>query len=601
MVLEVEESAFDGLSCVVINGLMLSSNTNERLISVKSVSFVPNWFSLLSGHLVYSELKANGVSVYANSPTKIDAIRKLSLKQDKLSTKDTENVGYNKKIRSLFNALLRFADAKLNIRDLAIQFNNNKLIFTLSVDSLISNGNEFDFLLTIQENSLEGKWHTTMSVDQKTRTINGSVENMASIRYFPFLRYCFNGDVSAHKAFFSISDNQSTIDSVLVNFKLDIDSLKVDQRRIASKPLEFAPIHLNFYVGVGNNSLRIDSLSTITLDSLMLSISAGYLKEKYRLLDLGIKIPSTEANKYVKAVPKGFFTVLDGLKFNGDLGYSFNLQLNIDSPEQVSIEANAFPKKLRITKMGNENLGKMSGEFFHTPYENGKPMKTFAVGPSNPNFVPLDKISPLLQQAVLSSEDGSFFTHGGFNLETFQSSIAVNIRAKRFLRGASTISMQLVKNIFLSREKTLSRKLEEIAIVWLIENQRLTSKERMFEVYLNIIEWGPGVYGIGPASKFYFNKTAGYLTINEAIFLASIVPAPKYFRYRFEKNGQLKNNLQPYFKTLSRHMVARGIITQEIRDEMLFGLQLTGPAKLLLNKPLEPLPDSIDINVPNVN
>ena len=78
--------------------------------------------------------------------------------------------------------------------------------------------------------------------------------------------------------------------------------------------------------------------------------------------------------------------------------------------------------------------------------------------------------------------------------------------------------MQLVKNVFLSRKKTIARKAEEALIVWLIENNNLTSKERMFEVYLNIIELGPGIYGVGEASRFYFNKKPAELTLSESIF-----------------------------------------------------------------------------------
>jgi membrane peptidoglycan carboxypeptidase len=79
-------------------------------------------------------------------------------------------------------------------------------------------------------------------------------------------------------------------------------------------------------------------------------------------------------------------------------------------------------------------------------------------------------------------------------------------KTKKFSRGASTISMQLIKNVFLTREKTVSRKLEEILLVYILENNRIVSKERMLEVYFNIIEWGPNVYGIGEASRFYFRK-----------------------------------------------------------------------------------------------
>ncbi len=97
--------------------------------------------------------------------------------------------------------------------------------------------------------------------------------------------------------------------------------------------------------------------------------------------------------------------------------------------------------------------------------------------------------------------------------------------------------MQLVKNVFLSRQKNLARKIEEILIVWLIENQQLSSKSRMYEVYLNIIEWGRNVYGIGEASHYYFGKSPAELTVGESIYLAHIVPKPKSSLYSWQSDG----------------------------------------------------------------
>lgn len=97
-----------------------------------------------------------------------------------------------------------------------------------------------------------------------------------------------------------------------------------------------------------------------------------------------------------------------------------------------------------------------------------------------------------MRMAVLQSEDGGFFYHQGFLPDAIREAMVYDLKERRFARGGSTISMQLVKNVFLNRRKNIARKLEEALIVWLIEQNRLTSKERMFEVYLNIAEWGYG-------------------------------------------------------------------------------------------------------------
>src|SRR5690606_596803 len=140
-----------------------------------------------------------------------------------------------------------------------------------------------------------------------------------------------------------------------------------------------------------------------------------------------------------------------------------------------------------------------------------------------------------------------------------RTSIATNYKEKAFKRGGSTISMQLVKNVFLSRNKTLVRKLEEILIVWLMESTRTVSKERMYEVYLNIIEWGRNVYGITEAARYYFGKHPSQLTLGESIYLASIVPRPKTGLYAFNYEGRLKPYIGRYFNYIGNIMARRGL------------------------------------------
>jgi membrane peptidoglycan carboxypeptidase len=170
-------------------------------------------------------------------------------------------------------------------------------------------------------------------------------------------------------------------------------------------------------------------------------------------------------------------------------------------------------------------------------------------------------------------------------MDAFRESIITNIKERKFARGGSTISMQLVKNVFLNRNKTITRKFEEALLVWLIENLGLSTKERMFEVYLNIIEWGPFIYGASEAARFYFNKDAAKLNLAESIFLASIIPRPKWFRYSFNDNGHLRESQYGYFSLLSEKMLNRGWISQNDYENLDPGtVMLRGPARLLLNK-----------------
>jgi membrane peptidoglycan carboxypeptidase len=141
--------------------------------------------------------------------------------------------------------------------------------------------------------------------------------------------------------------------------------------------------------------------------------------------------------------------------------------------------------------------------------------------------------------------------------------------------------MQLIKNAFLTREKTLSRKLEEILLVYIMENNHVVSKERMLEVYFNIIEWGPNVYGIGEAAHYYFQKHPSQLTLNECLYLANIIPSPRRFMYQFNTEGNLRSFATSRDDQLIGLMMRRGLISPDDTINRL-PIMVSGPARSLI-------------------
>lgn len=148
--------------------------------------------------------------------------------------------------------------------------------------------------------------------------------------------------------------------------------------------------------------------------------------------------------------------------------------------------------------------------------------------------VPYERIPKYVIDAVVVAEDGTFWSHGGFDWYEFRESFLRNIREGRFARGASTITQQLVKNLFLSSSKDPVRKLKEWILTWKMEKS--LSKTRILELYLNIIEWGDGIYGIGAAAQQYFQKPVEELTREESARLAAVIPNPK--RYRVDSDSR---------------------------------------------------------------
>jgi len=156
----------------------------------------------------------------------------------------------------------------------------------------------------------------------------------------------------------------------------------------------------------------------------------------------------------------------------------------------------------------------------------------FVVGPRNPRWTPADTIPAEMKWAVIVAEDANFYRHEGIDITALKNAITYDLEKKRFARGASTITQQTAKNLFLSRDKTITRKIEELYLAKRME-QELT-KGRILELYLNIVELGPLVYGIGHGARYYFDKPAGALTPRECAFLAAMLPGPQkvYNPYR---------------------------------------------------------------------
>jgi len=147
------------------------------------------------------------------------------------------------------------------------------------------------------------------------------------------------------------------------------------------------------------------------------------------------------------------------------------------------------------------------------------------VGPGNRHWTASDSIPPEMKWAVIVAEDANFYRHEGIDVKAIKNAIKYDLEKRSFARGASTITQQVAKNLFLSREKTLTRKLEEIVLARRME--RKLSKGRILELYLNIVELGPMVYGIGHGARYYFDKSADNLTARECAFLAAMLPGPQ--------------------------------------------------------------------------
>ena len=180
--------------------------------------------------------------------------------------------------------------------------------------------------------------------------------------------------------------------------------------------------------------------------------------------------------------------------------------------------------------------------------------------PQDPNYVALKSISPNIKNAVIVSEDSTFYQHGGIDWFELRESAEKNWATGQWARGGSTITQQLAKNVYLSADKSLVRKIREVIITLQLED--FLKKDEILEKYLNVVEFGENLYGVGPASKFYFNKTASELTPAEGAFLAFLLPSPKKYSVSFRKK-----QLTPFARSRMRVIVNRMARFRSISEE----------------------------------
>ena len=176
------------------------------------------------------------------------------------------------------------------------------------------------------------------------------------------------------------------------------------------------------------------------------------------------------------------------------------------------------------------------------------------------DWVGLDQVSEIARATILLSEDSAFYQHNGFDWNQIELAFRKNWEKQKFARGGSTISQQVVKNVFLSSHKSLWRKIQEAILT--VRLEREVRKRRILEVYLNIAEFGEGLYGISAAAQFYFKKTPAQLNAKEGAFLAMLLPSPKRYSVSFRKK-ELSKYADSVIQDLFSKLVATARLTEE--------------------------------------
>ncbi|MBN1771134.1 MAG: transglycosylase domain-containing protein [Deltaproteobacteria bacterium] len=268
----------------------------------------------------------------------------------------------------------------------------------------------------------------------------------------------------------------------------------------------------------------------------------------------------TRCQDLLEALPLPLRGDLPGLEFSGSADFHVGFDIDFADLSDTVFDLQAT-SRCRVTAAdGSIEMDRLRGTFRHEIVLPDGRIETVVTGPGSVDWVPLSGISPYMVSAVITTEDARFFRHSGVSIQDLRTAIVRDLRAGRFVYGGSTIDMQVVKNVFLDREKTVARKLQELVLTWWM-NQALT-KNQILELYLNVIEYGPGIYGIGPAARHFFGRTPADLSPLEALYLAKLLPEP-LARYRMYERDAVPTAWRARLDRILGVMRSRGHLDEE--------------------------------------
>jgi hypothetical protein len=546
---------FSGLSTVSLSAVTVVPEHRDSLLSINrfdvSIKLMPLLFGdiklanvvLDNGHLNLTDIK--GVKNFD-----------FLFKKKKDTTEKKTRADLSELANNLMKQVLYKIPDDLDLKNFLVTFTNDSAsVKLLTQTALIKHGK---LSSTIKVDDGAATWHFAGKMHPSDRDIDVRLYADGKKVEIPMIEKRYHLKVNFDTITTRLQKVENSNGVTRIYGYWSVRNLLINQPGLSSSDIIVPNGSIDANVFVGKNYVSLDSSSLIHLKKITIKPYFKYQLNPVKIYTVKVNTDWLDAQDVFDSFPDGLFDSFEGIKVTGKVKYHMHVFLDSSNPDKVQFESALAKENLNIIKYGKTDLGKLNKVFVYTPYEKGKPMPSRIIGPQNPDFTPLEDISSNTRNAVMTSEDPSFYTNHGFVEESLRRSIATDFKEKKFKRGGSTISMQLIKNAFLSREKTLARKVEEILIVWMIENNNVMSKNRMLEVYFNIVEWGRNIYGIGEASHYYFGKSPSELTIGESIYLASILPHPKTGLYSFLPDGSLRPSLQGYFNLIGKLMAGRG-------------------------------------------
>lgn len=304
------------------------------------------------------------------------------------------------------------------------------------------------------------------------------------------------------------------------------DGVGLDWDRFAPIPVTDLPLRATFSLRAarGPEQMRLD-VSEARLGQALFTgyVTVGGARGAPEI-DVRMEMPRQDCGVAAASIPLQLLPTIGAIKARGQAGWWMQLHLNLAQPYFSELDMGLDDKGCVVESFERIDVTEIDGPFKRKVNEDGFILDHVTIGPASGSWTPISQMPRWVPYAMMTTEDGSFYAHRGLNLFLLNRAIRLDLHYGRFVYGGSTLTQQLVKNLYMTRSKFLGRKLEELLIVW--EMERKVPKVRILEVYTNGVEFGPGKYGITRGAAHYFDKSPSRLTPLEAAWLGSLKPCP---------------------------------------------------------------------------
>ena len=356
--------------------------------------------------------------------------------------------------------------------------------------------------------------------------------------------------------------------------RLTVKDAEVHNNIVAAEKVSLSHVRLKLDCSVNKGFFTIEDSSEMEYNLLACKPYVRYTAAD-RSFAIKMDFRNTSVREFLASFPSFSCQDLYQVDCSGHLSFDVFLSFSLKNTDNAFFQTRLLKDKFAIRKVENTCFYNLHGPFVHHVYDDGRFVKTIESIPGKECFSRLEEVPEKLYRTIINTEDPNFFVHKGTDISFIGYALLQNLQQRRVVRGGSTITMQLARNLYLNHKKSVYRKIEEIVIAWLLETGLTIPKKRILEIYLNIIEFAPGIYGIKDACRYYFSKVPQELSVTECIVLSYIIPRPKHFDEALQiESDQLRRNLRKHIETVSRSVLSNGIINAKDFSEINYVLPI---------------------------